>query len=121
MEEIKEKVFISHTCISCGRAFVDADECEVENIAPDYKNCPDCIKNKNKNNSKDKVAFMKRDRLYSHLNNIPQHLKKYGGIIEEKALEILNREIELGRKTQPSSCYKDALEIAEYQYEEDNE
>jgi hypothetical protein len=120
---MKEILYITHTCRNkeCERAFQNVDECNSQNIPPDYKYCPACLKKgfKNADIKECKDLYKKKDLLHTYIfDHTPARLLEYQDIVINKALDILNRHIELGRKFNLRSITKQAIEIAKYHAED---
>jgi len=132
-KEIKEIEYVTFTCKNsllgirninyCDSSFIDSDDCNTQNIPPDYKYCKKCL-DKGFNNKdtlqEDKRKYKIKDML---INTLPEHLsfKKYEDIVFENIYNMIKREEELKRKFRLSTIIKQALEVAEYYYEEEME
>ena len=49
---MKEKIYVTHTCKRCGRAFVAEDTANVQDVSSKSKYCDECVKLGYKNKQK---------------------------------------------------------------------
>jgi len=122
---MSEKIYVTHTCKTCGCAFSDIDELDVYVEPPDYKNCPECIKRGHKNTRQAREEYKPVARTMEYIykwqqksKNIP---KKDADFVYEKCIQMIKEYKQFGKKINTISIFKQAIEILGYYKLEENQ
>ena len=89
----KEINFVTHTCKHCGKAFIEQDNNNSQDVPPTWRYCPECVKNgyRNRVMTKNERHLVKLYDFYKD-NNIKD--SKIQEISTIEAYKIVNRVLE---------------------------
>jgi DNA-directed RNA polymerase subunit RPC12/RpoP len=119
---LKEEVYVSHTCRICGKAFLNEDELDIQNISPDYIACPECCKTNKRKDLDRRNHNIKLDALYTYVfEHTPKEYIQYQPFLLDKSISIFNKFLEKNKRINSRNIFNQSKEVLEYILEDEND